>query len=344
MAGVAVPVALLAPDAGDHDPLRRPRLRHPAHGARGDRAADPPTRRGRPRRTLAGVLRAGRRRRVLRARHRGPLRRRSDCSAFAGADVPSSRSLFAAALAAAVVAPSPSSLLHKERADAEAVRLATMDPLTGDATTAAPSTRSPSASCRARAAPGQPLSIIMLDIDHFRAVNEKHGTPRGRRSVLQRLADVVRGGAAQGRHAGALRRRGVPGAASRRAGTGRGGGGGPHPQGGRGRAASHARARPLAITVSVGVAARLDEGPKSIDTPPRARRGGARARQAARPQPRGGPFARTLDRRVRTPPSPARTRCSTSSTSPIRSARGATASGPSSRGSSSATRARGSTS
>jgi diguanylate cyclase (GGDEF)-like protein len=115
---------------------------------------------------------------------------------------------------------------------------------------------------RARRA-GQPLSIIMLDIDHFRAVNDKHGHRRGDQ-VLQRLADVLR--AALRKEDMVVRYGGeeflvflpdVPGP-------------GAVVVAGRLRKAVAAEeldieGTRIALTVSAGVAARLDEGPESVD-------------------------------------------------------------------------------
>jgi diguanylate cyclase (GGDEF)-like protein len=154
-------------------------------------------------------------------------------------------------------------LLHKERADARAQRLATTDPLTGASNRRTFQEVAEREMSRARRA-GQPLSIIMLDIDHFRAVNEKHGQRTGDR-VLQRLAEVLR---AALRKEDMLVRYGgeeflvllpdVPGP-------------GAVIVAGRLRKAVLATEVEvgelrLSLTVSAGVAARLDEGPESVDT------------------------------------------------------------------------------
>jgi diguanylate cyclase (GGDEF)-like protein len=154
-------------------------------------------------------------------------------------------------------------LLHKERADARALRLATTDPLTGASNRRTFQEVAEREMSRARRA-GQPLSIIMLDIDHFRAVNEKHGQRTGDR-VLQRLAEVLR---AALRKEDMLVRYGgeeflvllpdVPGP-------------GAVIVAGRLRKAVlatevEAGDLRLSLTVSAGVAARLDEGPESVDT------------------------------------------------------------------------------
>jgi diguanylate cyclase (GGDEF)-like protein len=164
---------------------------------------------------------------------------------------------------AAVVSSFGFLLLHKERADAEALRLATMDPLTSAYNRRTFHEIAERELSRARRA-GQPVSIVLLDLDHFRAINEKHGQRVGD-EVLQRVADVMR---AALRKEDMLVRFGgeeflvflpdVPGpGAVVVAGRIR-----------RAIAAADVEAgdHRLAITVSAGVAARLDEGPESIDS------------------------------------------------------------------------------
>jgi len=167
-----------------------------------------------------------------------------------------------AAFAAAIAATYAFLLLHKDRAEGEAARLATMDPLTGSYNRRTFHEIAERELSRARRA-GQPLSIIMLDIDHFRAINEKHGHRIGD-EVLQRFADVVHLAL---RKEDMLVRFGgeeflvmlpdVPGpGAVIVAGRIR-------------RAVSNepivAGGLSLPLTVSLGVAARLDEGPESIE-------------------------------------------------------------------------------
>ena len=111
---------------------------------------------------------------------------------------------------------------------------------------------------------GQPLSIIIIDIDHFRPVNERHGNRVGD-EVLQKIADIVRSAL---RQEDMLVRYGgeeflvllpdVPG---------------PGAVVVAGRIRKAVEAEPLAVgglqlpfTVSVGVSARLDEGPESIES------------------------------------------------------------------------------
>jgi diguanylate cyclase (GGDEF)-like protein len=170
--------------------------------------------------------------------------------------------LFVAAAAAAIVASFAYLLLHKERAESDALRLATMDPLTGAynrRTFHEIAERELSRISRA----GQPLSIIIIDIDHFRGVNEKYGHRAGD-EVLRKIADIVRTAL---RKEDMLVRYGgeeflvmlpdVPGP-------------GAVVVAGRIRKLVEAEeigagGHSLAITVSVGVSARLDEGPESIE-------------------------------------------------------------------------------
>jgi len=153
-------------------------------------------------------------------------------------------------------------LLQKERAEGEAQRLATIDPLTGAWNRRTFHEIAEREMARARRA-GQPLSIVMLDIDHFRAVNEKHGHKVGD-EVLARFADVVR--SALRKEDMVVRYGGeefvvllpeVPGPGAvvvagriRRAVAG---------------TEIEAAGGKFTLTASLGVAARLDEGPESID-------------------------------------------------------------------------------
>jgi diguanylate cyclase (GGDEF)-like protein len=167
------------------------------------------------------------------------------------------------AFAAAIAGTFGFLLLHKERADAEARWLATIDPLTGAYNRSTFHEIAERELSRARRA-GQPLSIVMLDIDHFRAINEKHGHRLGD-EVLRKFADLVRS---------ALRKEDM---------LVRYGGGeflvmlpdvpGPGAVVVAGRIRRYVSAEPVEaggqefnLTVSLGVAARLDEGPESIDT------------------------------------------------------------------------------
>ena len=94
-----------------------------------------------------------------------------------------------------------------------------------------------------------PCSLLMLDIDHMKRVNDAHGHPAGDR-VIRLVAERARRTLARQRHGRAARRRGVRAAARGRRATRRG----------RRRARAHRRrARTLeevggGVTVSVGVA------------------------------------------------------------------------------------------
>jgi diguanylate cyclase (GGDEF)-like protein len=153
-------------------------------------------------------------------------------------------------------------LMHKERADAQALRLATLDPLTGAYNRRTFHEIAEREMSRARRA-GQPLSIIMLDIDHFRAVNDEHGHRAGDQA-LQKIGEILR---ASLRQEDMLVRFGgeeflvwlpdVPGP-------------GAVVVAGRLRKSVAAEkievgGHKVALTVSAGVAARLDEGPESVD-------------------------------------------------------------------------------
>jgi diguanylate cyclase (GGDEF)-like protein len=169
---------------------------------------------------------------------------------------------FVAACAAAIASSFGFLLAHKERAEGEAVRMATMDPLTGAWNRRTFHEIAEREMARARRA-GQPLSIILLDIDHFRPINDRHGHREGD-AILQKVADVVRGAL---RKEDMLVRYGgeeflvllpdVPGP-------------GAVIVAGRIRKAVEAASfeaggAAVPVTVSVGVSARLDEGPESIE-------------------------------------------------------------------------------
>ena len=170
--------------------------------------------------------------------------------------------LFLAAATAAIVSTFGFMMLHKERSDGEAVRMATIDPLTGAYNRRTFHDIAERELARARRA-GQPLSIIIVDIDHFRPVNEQHGNRIGD-EVLRRVADLIRTAL---RKEDMLVRYGgeeflvmlpeVPG---------------PGAVVVAGRIRKSVEAEPIVVdeqslrmTVSVGVSARLDEGPESIE-------------------------------------------------------------------------------
>ena len=172
-------------------------------------------------------------------------------------------SMFLAAATAAIVSTFTFVMLHKERSDGEAARMATMDPLTGAYNRRTFHDIAERELARAVRA-GQPLSIIVVDIDHFRPVNEQHGNRTGD-EVLRRVADLIRSAL---RKEDMLVRYGgeeflvmlpeVPG---------------PGAVVVAGRVRKNVEAEPIVVdghslklTVSVGVSARLDEGPESIET------------------------------------------------------------------------------
>ena len=177
---------------------------------------------------------------------------------------PSGAAAFAwlAVFAAALAATLGYLLLHKGSADAEAERLATIDPLTGAYNRRTFHEIAERELARARRA-GQPLSMVLIDLDHFRDVNEKHGHVVGD-EVLARFADLVRDSL---RKEDMLVRFGgdqflillpeVPGPGAVVV-AGRV----------RRRVADEtlmAAGRRFTLTVSLGVAARLDEGPESVE-------------------------------------------------------------------------------
>ncbi|HEX4780550.1 MAG TPA: GGDEF domain-containing protein [Usitatibacter sp.] len=176
---------------------------------------------------------------------------------------PFQSALFVIAAGAALVSTLGFMLLQKERAEGEALRMATMDPLTGAYNRRTFHEIGEREMSRARRA-GQPLSIIMVDIDHFRPVNESHGNRAGD-EMLQKVADLIRSAL---RKEDMLVRYGgeeflvmlpeVPG---------------PGAVVVAGRIRKAVEAQPLrlgsdsvAATVSVGVSARLDEGPESMES------------------------------------------------------------------------------
>jgi diguanylate cyclase (GGDEF)-like protein len=154
-------------------------------------------------------------------------------------------------------------LLHKDRADATARLLVTTDALTGAYSRASFREIAEREFSRVRRA-GQPLSLILVDVDNFTEASGRHG-PEFSEATLKRLAEIVRA---------ALRKEDMivrfaaaqllivlpdipgPGAVV---------------VAGRIRReveeeAFEANGVSVPITVSAGVAARLDEGPESIDS------------------------------------------------------------------------------
>jgi diguanylate cyclase (GGDEF)-like protein len=153
-------------------------------------------------------------------------------------------------------------LMHKERADHAAQQLASIDPLTGAFNRRTFIELAEKELSRSRRM-DVPLSLIMLDLDHFKIINDTHGHVVGDR-VLQRFAEIVR---AELRKEDILVRYGgeefcvllpdVPGP-------------GAVTLAGRIRKSVSKQAfdvgeQPVAVTVSAGVAARIDEGPEGLD-------------------------------------------------------------------------------
>ena len=153
-------------------------------------------------------------------------------------------------------------LLFTARSEAEATLLATTDPLTGAFNRRTFHEIAEREMSRARRA-NQPLSIIMLDVDHLRRLNDDYGQRAGD-EVLQRFADIVRTALRKEdmlvRFAGEEFLVMLPDVS----------GPGAVVVAGRIRRAMadmpiEAAGHLLNVTVSLGVAARLDEGPESID-------------------------------------------------------------------------------
>jgi diguanylate cyclase (GGDEF)-like protein len=154
-------------------------------------------------------------------------------------------------------------MLHRDRADATQRVQSTIDPVTGAYNRSVFKEVAEREFSRARRA-GHPLSLLLLDVDQFGECLQEHG-PRFGDAVLKRLAEIVRGAL---RKEDLLVRFGasqflvilpdVPGpGAVVVAGRIR-------------REVEHEpfefEGHPAALTVSAGVAARLDEGPESIDS------------------------------------------------------------------------------
>jgi diguanylate cyclase (GGDEF)-like protein len=162
----------------------------------------------------------------------------------------------------AVVSTSGFLLLQKEHADAHAAWLSTIDPLTGACNRRAFHEIAEREMARAQRN-GQPLSVVMIDLDRFREVNERHGHRVGDQ-VLQGVVRLLRSALRQEdmvvRFAGEQFLVFLPGVP------------GPGAVVVAGRLRRVLAQTPIAveqaqvaITVSAGVAARLDEGPESMD-------------------------------------------------------------------------------
>lgn len=153
-------------------------------------------------------------------------------------------------------------LMQKERADHLVQQQASLDPLTHTFNRRTLNDLARKQLARARRL-GAPLSLVLLDIDHFKQVNDTHGHLAGDR-VLVKFAQVVRD---QLREEDVLARYGgeefclllpdVPGP-------------GAVALAGRIRKAVAKESfavdgKAIALTLSAGVAARIDEGPDELD-------------------------------------------------------------------------------
>ena len=168
-----------------------------------------------------------------------------------------------AVFAAGIAATLAFLLLHQERAEAAVDRLSMLDPLTGAFNRVTFHETAERELARASRA-ATPLSMVLFDIDDFRAINEKHGHVVGD-EVLARFADLVRSALRQEdmlvRFGGAefvVLLPDVPGP-------------GAVIVAGRIRrrvaeSVVQAAGQDFSLTVSLGVAARLDEGPESVET------------------------------------------------------------------------------
>jgi diguanylate cyclase (GGDEF)-like protein len=83
-------------------------------------------------------------------------------------------------------------MMHRERSDARSRQLALVDPLTGCANRRALEDRLTGELAFARRTK-KPLSMLVVDVDHFKRVNDTHGHAIGD-EVIRHVADVLRGG------------------------------------------------------------------------------------------------------------------------------------------------------
>jgi len=112
---------------------------------------------------------------------------RSDLLAARAVDQAALVGLFATSFVASIAFL----LLHRERAEAGLQRLAAFDPLTEVFSRLAFLNFAESQLARARRS-GEPCTLLMLDLDHFRHINQRFGREAGDR-VLREFAAVVRG-------------------------------------------------------------------------------------------------------------------------------------------------------
>lgn len=93
-------------------------------------------------------------------------------------------------------------LMVKERADKEILHLAMTDSLTGVPNRRSLMDQIESALSRRS---GKPLALLMIDVDHFKDINDTHGHPAGDevlRQITRLLTERLRGGDVLGRYGG----------------------------------------------------------------------------------------------------------------------------------------------
>lgn len=110
--------------------------------------------------------------------------------------------VFAAMMGSAILGSIGFVLLVKERADREILHLAMTDSLTGVANRRSLMEQAEHALSRRN---GLPLALLMIDVDHFKRINDAHGHPAGDevlRKVTERMAGRLRGHDVLGRYGG----------------------------------------------------------------------------------------------------------------------------------------------
>lgn len=109
---------------------------------------------------------------------------------------------FIAIMATALLGSIGFVLLVKERADREILHLAMTDSLTGVPNRRALMEQVEHALTRRS---GSPLALLMIDVDHFKRINDTHGHPAGDevlRKVTERMVERLRGHDVLGRYGG----------------------------------------------------------------------------------------------------------------------------------------------